>query len=56
VFLMRELVTREEWARRYVDRGALEVDSAEEIVELLRSPAEIEQLSGRRLQLELDLV
>lgn len=55
VFLLKELVTKEPWARAYLDRGALEVKSVEEIVGLLRSREEIEHLSGRRRQLALDL-
>lgn len=54
VFLL-PLVTGEEWARRSLERGAIEVDRADEIVDLLRSPEEIEQQSERRRQLVLDL-
>jgi len=54
VFLIRELVTREEWARDYVERGALEVDGVDEILEQLRPAEEIELQSQGRRQLALD--
>jgi DNA processing protein len=55
VFLMRELTTSEEWARTYLDRGAIEVSTAEEIVSRLRAPEAIEEMSGMRRQLVLEL-
>jgi DNA processing protein len=56
VFLVRRLVTTQGWARKYLDRGAVEVRRAEDVVSRLRSPEEIEQLSSGRRQLALDLV
>lgn len=55
VFLLTGLVTNEPWAQRCLERGAVEVSSVKEIVPLLRSPEQIEELSGRRRQLALEL-
>jgi DNA processing protein len=38
-FLMASLVTREQWAQRYLERGAIEVHSVEDILRWLRTPA-----------------
>jgi integrase len=53
-FLMASLVTREEWAQRYLERGAIEVHEAEDILRWLRSPEQVEQQSSQRDQLELE--
>lgn len=56
VFLMADLVRGMPWARRYVDRGAIEVRAVDDIVRLLQTPAAIEARSSERLQLSLTLV
>jgi DNA processing protein len=56
VFLLSDLVTSQPWARRYIEkRGAVEVHTIDDIVQRLRSPQEIDALSGQRRQLILDL-
>jgi DNA processing protein len=54
-FLMASLVTREEWARRYLQRGAIEVHEVEDILHWLRTPEQVEQQSAQRDQLALEL-
>jgi DNA processing protein len=55
VFLLKSLVTAQPWARTYVDkRGALEVESIDDIVSRLADPGRIRQItSSRQLTLEL---
>jgi DNA processing protein len=56
VFLVSRLVTSQPWAQKYVeDRGAIEITSVDDVLNRLRSPAEIEQLSAGRQQLALEL-
>jgi DNA processing protein len=55
VFLLHDLVTSQTWAQRYVERGAIEVHTVEDIVRLLRSPEAVDSLSEQRRQLVLDL-
>lgn len=56
-FLMSSLVSSEGWAQSYVaKRGAIEVDSAEDVVKWLRSPEQVEMQSSQRSQLALELV
>jgi DNA processing protein len=55
VFLLHDLVTSQAWARRYVERGAIEVHTVDDIVGLLRSPEAVDSLSDQRRQLVLDL-
>jgi DNA processing protein len=54
-FLMASLITREEWAQRYLERGAIEVHEVEDILRWLRTPEQVEQQSSQRDQLELEL-
>jgi DNA processing protein len=54
-FLMASLVTREAWARKYLDRGAIEVQSVEDVLRWLRSPEQVELQSAQRRQLVLEL-
>jgi len=56
VFLMASLVTRESWARRYLERGAIEVHSVEDVLRWLRSPEQVEEQSAQRHQLVLELI
>lgn len=57
VFLVRQLVTREEWARDYLAKrpGAVEVESAADVVARLRPRGEIDSVTHQRRQLALDL-
>jgi DNA processing protein len=54
-FLMASLVTRETWAQRYIERGAIEVHDVEDILRWLRTPEQVEQQSSQRDQLALEL-
>ncbi len=54
-FLMASLVTREQWAQRYLERGAIEVHDVEDILRWLRTPEQVEQQSSQRDQLTLEL-
>jgi DNA processing protein len=54
-FLMASLVTREEWAQRYLQRGAIEVHELEDILHWLRTTEQVEQQSSQRDQLALEL-
>jgi len=55
VFLIRTLVTDQPWARKYLERGAIEVADVAAIVERLRSWKSIEALSEGRQQLAFNL-
>jgi DNA processing protein len=56
-FLTSSLVTSEEWAKSYIERrGAIEVDSVDDVVKWLRSPEQVEMQSSQRSQLALELV
>ena len=55
VFLLHDLVASQPWAQKYVERGAIEVHSIDDIVDLLRSPEAVDSLSDSRRQLILDL-
>ena len=55
VFLPTRLVEEREWARRYVARGAIVVNSAADIVALLQTPQAIRARTDERLQLALAL-
>jgi len=54
-FLMASLVTHETWAQRYLERGAIEVNSVDDIVRWLRTPEQVEQQSSQRDQMVLEL-
>lgn len=54
-FLMASLVTREQWAKEYIaERGAIQVESVEDVLHWLRSPEQVEQQSSQRDQLALE--
>ena len=55
VFLLASLVRHHPWARKYLDRGAIEVADAGEIVRRLQSPEAVQALSDQRRQLTLSL-
>jgi DNA processing protein len=57
VFLVRSLVTREEWARQYLERRArtVEVDDVSDVLARLRSPDQVGSLTDQRRQLAFDL-
>ena len=54
-FLMSSLVTSETWAQRYLERGAIEVESVDDVLRWLRTPEQVEQQSTQRDQLSLEL-
>lgn len=57
VFLLRSLVTDQDWARAYVQkRGALEVSEVEEVVRHLASPDRVNVMTEQRQQLSLALL
>jgi DNA processing protein len=52
VFLVKSLVTDQQWAKDYVaKRGAIEVRSVDEVVRLLAAPERVRQATERRQQL-----
>jgi DNA processing protein len=53
LFLVRELVTTQPWARKYLDRGALEVQQVGDIIARLRTSSEIRARARKADQLEL---
>jgi DNA processing protein len=54
VWLLRSLVQEHSWARKYAtERGAKEIDSVDEIVSELRSPAAMKERADARMQLSL---
>lgn len=55
VFLLASLVDTHEWARRYVKRGAIRVDSPDDILRFLRSPESVRDEAVDRKQLVLDV-
>jgi DNA processing protein len=55
VFLLHALVTDQPWARKYLDRGAIEVSDVATILERLRSWKSIEALTEARQQLALGI-
>lgn len=55
VFLLADLVAGHQWTRRYIERGAIEVHSVDDILRLLQSPAAVQARSEDRRQLSLAL-
>jgi DNA processing protein len=55
VFLVSRLVMNQSWARKYVERGAVEVHRVEDVVSRLRSLEQIDALTAGRRQLALEL-
>jgi DNA processing protein len=53
VWLLQSLVDDYDWARKYLDRGAIAVDGVERIVTDLRTPAAIRERTKVRMQLTL---
>jgi DNA processing protein len=53
-FLLRTLVTDQDWARDYLGRGAVEVTDLDDVLALLRSAEQIENLNSLRRQLVLE--
>ncbi len=54
VFLLKTLVTSQDWARDYIRRGAVEVTGVDNILSHLRSAEQIEDLNSLRRQLVLE--
>lgn len=48
VFLLRSLVTDQPWARRYLDRGAVEVDDVSDVVSLLADSDRLKAVADQR--------
>ena len=55
VFLLSSLVRSRPWARRYLERGAIEVSTVDDIVRLLQPPATVQARSDHRRQMTLAL-
>jgi DNA processing protein len=55
VFLLSSLVEDRPWARKYLDRGAVEVRDVDDIVRMLQSPEAVTARSAQRRQLSLAL-
>ena len=47
-------MTSQPWARRYLERGAIEVHTVDDVLSRLRSPAQVEELTAGRRQLVLE--
>lgn len=57
VFLVRRLVTHQEWARKMVERGvARQVESVDDVLDRLAPADRIERVSAQRQQLTLDVL
>jgi DNA processing protein len=59
VFLLKSLITDQEWARKYLDRGAIEVDDVDQVLEQLAEPHRVAAVAEQRrhvAQLTLDMV
>lgn len=57
LFLIRSLVTKQDWAQSYLQRGAIEVDDVDDVLAHLAAPDRIRNLTEQReRQLSLDLV
>jgi DNA processing protein len=55
VFLLPSLTQEHAWARKFVEKGAIEVQGVEQVVEMLRSPESIQEQTDNRRQLTLAL-
>lgn len=55
VFLVRSLVTDQQWARDYLRRGAIEVSDVEDVIKHLASPERVLRATEQR-QLQLDVL
>lgn len=53
VWLLESLVAEYPWARKYLERGATQVDGVDTIISQLRSPAAIRERADARMQLAL---
>jgi hypothetical protein len=45
---MASPVTREQWAQRYLERGAIEVHDVEDILHWLRTPEQVDVTAANR--------
>jgi hypothetical protein len=52
---MASLVTQEEWAQRYLIRGAIEVKQVDDVLRWLRTTDQVEQQSSQRDQMTFEL-
>jgi DNA processing protein len=55
VFLLSSLVRQRPWARKYLDRGGIEVRGVDDILRLLQSPEAVQARSDQRRQMTLAL-
>jgi DNA processing protein len=55
VFLFKSLADTQEWARGYVSRGAVVVESGDDIVRWLKEPEAVRDLATQRWQLSFSL-
>jgi len=55
VFLLSSLVRERDWARGYLERGAIEVRDVADILERLQTPASVQAKSDQRRQMTLAL-
>ena len=55
VFLLSSLVRSRPWARKYLERGAIEVADVDDIIRLLQSPEAVQARSDQRRQLSMAL-
>ena len=55
VFLLSSLVRERDWARQYLDRGAIEVSDVADILQRLQTPQAVQARSDMRRQLTMSL-
>lgn len=55
VFLIKQLVTQQPWAKKYIAQGAIEVKEVADILDKLRAPEQIRNLAQQAHQLGLGL-
>jgi DNA processing protein len=55
VFLLSSLVRERDWARKYLDRGAIEVSDVADILRRLQTPQAVQARSDMRRQLTMSL-
>ncbi len=57
VYLVRSLVTEQEWAQRMIARGeAIEIEHVEDVVSRLATPERVHAVSDHRQQLALEIL
>ncbi len=56
VWLVGSLVLGQEWARRYLERGAVKVDNVEDVVAMLADPERLQRAARQQQQLALEIL